>query len=273
MVSEVTWGTTRIPFEIERTARRLTVSLSIDPARGLIVRAPAEATVDRLNQIVKAKASWVVARLEPLRKGSYAPRGDTAPDVRAVLDNADVPGERRVANTTAVTPEFVSGETFRYLGRGYRLRVLTGTDEAPTVRLRGPWLEVAVPRAPGTEETVRRNSEAVRAALVGWYRARAATYLPSALAPWTQRLGVTPREVRITEPRARWGSCSEGSLQLNWRVIQAPRILIDYVAAHEATHLVHPNHSRAFWSTLGARMPDYDARKARLRALGPSLIW
>ena len=266
MVSEVTWGTTTIPFEIERTARRLTVSLSIDPARGLIVRAPAEATVDRLNQIVKAKASWVVARLEPSHLGSY-PRGDAEPAVRAVLENADVPGERRVADPMAAIPEFVSGETFRYLGRGYRLRVSTGTADAkfkaaPTVRLRGPWLEVAVPRAAD-----------VRAALVGWYRARAVAYLPAALAPWTRRLGVTPHDVRITEPRARWGSCSEGSLQLNWRIIQAPRILIDYVAAHEATHLVHPNHSRAFWSTLGARMPDYDARKTRLRVLGPSLIW
>lgn len=54
---------------------------------------------------------------------------------------------------------------------------------------------------------------------------------------------------------------------------QAPRPLVDYVIAHELTHLLHPDHGRAFWRALGAAMPDYDARKARLRELGPALVW
>jgi hypothetical protein len=62
-------------------------------------------------------------------------------------------------------------------------------------------------------------------------------------------------------------------IPLNWRVIQAPLALVDYVVAHELTHLEHPNHTAAFWAAHGRAMPDYDARKERLRVSGPELEW
>jgi predicted metal-dependent hydrolase len=72
----------------------------------------------------------------------------------------------------------------------------------------------------------------------------------------------------------RWGSASpSGSIRLNWRVIQAPISLVDYVVAHELVHLRHPNHDRAFWAALGRAMPNYEERKGRLRELGRSLVW
>lgn len=45
------------------------------------------------------------------------------------------------------------------------------------------------------------------------------------------------------------------------------------MVAHEVTHLIHEDHSRAFWATLGRVMPDYEARKARLREMGPAFVW
>ncbi|MFO0639152.1 MAG: M48 family metallopeptidase [Polyangiaceae bacterium] len=51
------------------------------------------------------------------------------------------------------------------------------------------------------------------------------------------------------------------------------RALVDYVIAHELTHLRHDDHGPAFWSALGRALPDYDERRARLRGLGPELIW
>ena len=62
---------------------------------------------------------------------------------------------------------------------------------------------------------------------------------------------------------------------MNWRIIQAPVTLVDYVVAHELDHSVlgDDGHSTAFWARLGRVMPDYDARKASLRVLGPSLEW
>jgi predicted metal-dependent hydrolase len=112
-----------------------------------------------------------------------------------------------------------------------------------------------------------------RAALVDWYRRLAASRLPEDTARWAQKLGVAVPRVIVSEPEKRWGSCSKGVVRLNWRILQAPVSLIDYVVAHEVTHLLHEDHSRTFWATLGRVMPDYEARKVRLRELGPSLVW
>ena len=78
----------------------------------------------------------------------------------------------------------------------------------------------------------------------------------------------------MSEPRKRWGSASpRGTLRLNWRIVQAPISLVDYVVAHELVHLAHPNHTPAFWAALGRAMPDYETRKGRLRSMGPELAW
>lgn len=72
----------------------------------------------------------------------------------------------------------------------------------------------------------------------------------------------------------RWGSCdTAGNLRFNWRIVQAPMALVDYVVAHEIVHLRHPEHTKAFWSSLGVLIPDYEKRRASLRQLGPRLAW
>ena len=49
--------------------------------------------------------------------------------------------------------------------------------------------------------------------------------------------------------------------------------LVDYVVAHEAVHLVHPNHTRAFWTVLGRLVPDLVDRRAELVQRGPGMVW
>ena len=95
----------------------------------------------------------------------------------------------------------------------------------------------------------------------------------AALQPFADKLGAPPSEVRIVEQTRRWGSCSTSTLRINWRIIQAPRSLIDYVLAHEVAHLVHEHHGHAFWATLGRILPDYEERRVRLKILGPTLLW
>jgi predicted metal-dependent hydrolase len=56
-------------------------------------------------------------------------------------------------------------------------------------------------------------------------------------------------------------------------VVGASKRLVEYVVAHELVHLRHPEHGPAFWRRLGAAMPDFEARRAQLRAVGPRLVW
>ncbi len=68
---------------------------------------------------------------------------------------------------------------------------------------------------------------------------------------------------------SRWGSCcrQKASITLNTRLLQVPMPALEYVVLHELVHMLHPDHSRAFYSALAARMPDHQARAAALRSI------
>lgn len=238
--SRVVWGTTTIVYSIRRSSRRRTVSLKVDVGEGLIVTAPATTPVARLDAIVKSRARWVTGHL---RRASELPPPLPARD-------------------------FVTGETFSYMGRQHRLRLIDEAAPAP-MRLRGGWLELPMPKG---LNAVHRPGYA-RAALVDWYKRLAAEHIPSWTMAWAKKIGVTPKDIVLAEQPKRWGSCSRGVLLVNWRVIQAPKTLIDYVLVHELVHLARDDHGRDFWAMVGRTLPDYEQRKERLREMGSTLVW
>ena len=77
------------------------------------------------------------------------------------------------------------------------------------------------------------------------------------------------RRVSVRNQRTRWGSCSRrGVISLNWRLVQVPDSVRDYVLLHELAHLVHMNHSARFWKEVERLCPDYKASEAWLREHG-----
>ncbi len=85
-------------------------------------------------------------------------------------------------------------------------------------------------------------------------------------------LGVSLARVSIRDQASRWGSCSTtGVLSYSWRLILAPSFVLDYLAAHEAAHLVEMNHSRRFWRLVEKINPDVGRAKAWLDAHGSEL--
>lgn len=118
------------------------------------------------------------------------------------------------------------------------------------------------------------RATAVAGSLRAWYLARAHHKLPERLAHWAPLVGVPLPQLLVRGQQKRWGSCDPGgTLRLNWKILQAPVRLVDYVVAHELVHLVHKDHTMAFWNRLGQTMPDYDRRKDELRRVGPRLEW
>jgi predicted metal-dependent hydrolase len=77
----------------------------------------------------------------------------------------------------------------------------------------------------------------------------------------------------IADPKSRWGSCSphNRSIRYSWRVIMAPPAVIDYLAAHEVAHLVHADHSPAYWSVVQRLIGDHRPHRKWLRENGPAL--
>jgi predicted metal-dependent hydrolase len=86
-------------------------------------------------------------------------------------------------------------------------------------------------------------------------------------------LGQRPVRLSIADPKSRWGSCSphNRSIRYSWRVVMAPPAVIDYLAAHEVAHLVHADHSPAYWAVVQRLVGDHRPFRKWLRENGPAL--
>lgn len=86
------------------------------------------------------------------------------------------------------------------------------------------------------------------------------------------QLGLHPSQVTIRDQHTRWGSCSsKGTISLNWRLIMAPPLVLDYVIVHELCHLVEHNHSKRFWLLVAQNCPDFKKMRAWLKLNSASL--
>lgn len=154
--------------------------------------------------------------------------------------------------------QFAPGETFLYLGQAYPLTLTS--IQRPALRLTCAFelSQAALPRARQTFER--------------WYRAQTAEVISQRVAQFAAQFGLRYQSIRISAARTRWGSCSsKGALSFTWRLVMAPLEIIDYVVVHELAHLVHHNHSPAFWGQVETMLPDYRARRAWLKKYGHTL--
>ncbi len=99
--------------------------------------------------------------------------------------------------------------------------------------------------------------------LESWYRIQAREVIGERVALFSQRSGLTYSSLKITSAKTRWGSCSrQGTLNFTWRLVMAPLWVVDYVVAHEISHLAHHNHSRRFWQKVAELFPNFkEARR------------
>jgi predicted metal-dependent hydrolase len=103
----------------------------------------------------------------------------------------------------------------------------------------------------------------------GWLREQALGCFAQRIAHYASRMDVHPAELRLSNARTRWGSCHRnGKILVNWRLVQMPLPLVDYVVVHELAHLREMNHSPRFWRAVAGVLPDYAARRKALRGEG-----
>lgn len=233
----IQFGSTTIPFVVHRTRTRHTAAITVNPNSSVRVVAPAGCGEDLPDSLVRSRASWILHQWDEQRRRAS-------------------PCQR----------EFVGGETFRYLGRGYKLVIEDGdSDEA---KLIGSTLRVILREVDSNPLPAETR---VQETITDWYKQRGRSYLPSLVAEFASRVAVDPPEVSITTMKTRWGSCTSHGIRFDWRIMMAPRRLVRYIAAHEVCHVRHADHSRAFWRLLERIMPDYAVRHAELATIGPRL--
>ena len=146
------------------------------------------------------------------------------------------------------------GETVSVLGLPVTLALTTG---AGTVERSEHGLLIHTPD---------RSPAAVSAMVKRWLRDEAAAHLQKRVEHYRSHFTLEPVALRLSNARSRWGSCHvSGRISLNWRLIQLPPNLVDYVVVHELAHLREMNHSPRFWAVVGRIIPDYPARRREIR--------
>jgi hypothetical protein len=233
-IHRVRFGDETIEYTLLYAARK-TLGISVDPDLNVTVTAPDGSDLAAVEAKVRQRAPWILRQQRELEL--YLPH--TPP--------------RR----------YVSGETHRYLGRQYRLKVEESGHEAERVKLARGALHVGV-ATPADTQRVRQLVE-------DWYEKQAQRVF------YERLLAMLPRfkPVQLGEPQLtvrtmenRWGSCTgAGAITLNLKLVQAPKPCIDYVIVHELCHLVEHNHGKSFYQLLDRMMPDWRARRRQLNEM------
>lgn len=224
----VTYGRDSVDYDVRWLASRKTLAIEVHPDGRVLVRAPADCPADLIAERVRKRAAWIGRQLADFER--YRPR----------------------------TParHYVSGESHRYLGRQYRLKVLSSNTTG--MKVTHGQLIVSLDG--------QASPERVKAALQRWYRHRAKLLFEEALDASLSRFeGIERPRLSVRNMRSRWGSLSRaGTLTLNVDLVRAARSCIEYVVTHELCHLKHRHHGAAFYQLLERVMPDWTKRKERL---------
>jgi predicted metal-dependent hydrolase len=118
----------------------------------------------------------------------------------------------------------------------------------------------------GSNGTVRKTLELE-------FRRHATIELPPRLRELATRHGASISRVSVRNQRSRWGACGpSGHITLNWRLLQMPRQVADYVMLHELTHLTHPHHRPSFWRKVGTVCPEWRDAERWIRKHGRELL-
>lgn len=127
-------------------------------------------------------------------------------------------------------------------------------------------------RVEGDHLLVPGDPAQAAARVAAWLKVLARDRLARASSHYAGLLGRRYTRLTLRDTRSRWGSCSpDGALMYSWRLIMAPPSVLNYVAAHEAAHLVEMNHSAAYWAVVERVFPGWQAERAWLHAHGQTL--
>jgi predicted metal-dependent hydrolase len=207
-------------FDVRRSARRKTLGLTVDRGAELVAHVPVATSVEDLTRWINNKLVWVYRKLA--LKASVAPG--------------------------LTTPEYVSGEGFCYLGRRFRLKVVS-KQPLPL-------------QFDGTQFTLRRDARPAESHFRRWYLETGTEWISQRVERLSRHTARKPEKIEVGDLGFLWGSCSKnGIVRFNWRVLQLPVRLIDYVIMHELIHLMEKHHGPKFWQALDRAMPDWLNRK------------
>lgn len=161
--------------------------------------------------------------------------------------------------------QYTHGETAPLLGQLLSVRLRMAAR--PSVLVQAPYLQISVPAD-------REHDVAYKHQLLErFYRQQAEQVLGPKTRQLAYSLDLPLIDIGYRKTKTKWGHCtSAGVIQYNWLIVLAPEAVVDYLVAHEVSHLRHPNHGAAFWAMVHSLQPDYECHRLWLRRYGHTLV-
>ena len=238
---EAQLGNSTVGYELRR-ARRRNIGFLVG-AEGLTVTVPQWVPLGEVDAAVLSKSGWILRKLHDASER-----------------------QQRVESARIVWQE---GASFPFLGEPVivvldprhafdEIGAVLNTDAAALPGVPRLTLHVGLPHGAGEAQ--------IRDAVQAWLMRQAKRLFTERLDHFAPRLGVQWRKLALSSAGTRWGTAhSDGTIRLNWRLIHFSLQVIDYVVAHELSHLRVMDHSPRFWDTVRTVVPDYAQLRGRLR--------
>lgn len=231
-IYQLSYGNEIIKYEVLRKDVK-NINLMVKPDMSVIVSVSDEVPIDFIKDFVNNKAHWII------KQQSYF---------------------KKVQTENLISKEYVSGETFKYLGKQYRLKVIQSYDYEG-VKLYQGYFYLYIKD--------KNNVNKKQRLLEKWFKTKAQEIFDESLNniyPLVEKYEVIKPSINIRKMKSRWGSCltKKSLILLNLDLIIAPKYCIDYVVLHELIHFIHKGHNKEFYNLLTVLMPDWNKRKAIL---------
>jgi predicted metal-dependent hydrolase len=235
-VGSIQFGSKLINFRMEYSNRK-SLGITVTPDMEVLVKAPTDTSMEKVKEKIRKKAPWIIKQQSFFL--SFQPK----------------------------TPQrkFISGETHLYLGRQYRLKVISDKLKVKSeeVKLKGQFLEVYTHDNSKTKSMVnewylKKSIEKIKPLAEELFN----TFISR------NNLSLITYHLSLRSMPTRWGSCTpKGKIILNPELIKAPKGCIEYVIIHELCHLVHHDHTQKFLDLQTKEMKGWEKWKMKLEKL------
>jgi predicted metal-dependent hydrolase len=222
-------GNTQIEYTLERKSDIERRYIEIMPNRVLVTVSDQDNDAD-VEQFLNRKERWL-------------------------FDNTQKVNELAAMGHTV--HRFVTGVKIPYRGRRMKLTITRKTTPDVEVAFRNGFI-ISLP----DYVTDKHQDDIVEDALKLWMKRRVKKDTHEIVSRYSRKHSLTPKAIRIKDQKHLWGSCStDGTINLNWNLIYAPKPVLQYAVLHELCHLTHRTHCNEFWSLVKRFMPDYEDHK------------
>ena len=225
-----------LEYRVIQSGDRRTADIVIERDGELVIRIPANLSLSKADDLVQRKKYWIYKNL----------------------------AEWRDLNSTRVVRQWLNGESYPYLGRHYRLRLIS--NQEADLLLKGGCFCLKRQLVEQDEGT------AARQAFEDFFTYKGIERISARVNYFAPLAKVSPGSIKVLDLGYRWASCTSSfNLRFHWKCMMAPASVIDYIVVHELCHIHHRNHTDSFWNEVDKVMPNYRSKREWLKKNGAGL--